>query len=141
MSQGDVLELNMGSKWGPNRIFDAEGVRKPLDRHLGGYHSALGAILAALGRILKAIRSPKEGTTPSDLATADRPQATGPYIRDSQDKSPVQASRHIKIPNRVYKITLIDFGAVGKPGIPAFERYPNPLCIDLIKRHISTSCR
>ena len=49
MSQGSFLALKMGSKLVPNRIIDAEGVRKPLDRHLGGYHSALGAILGALG--------------------------------------------------------------------------------------------
>ena len=46
----------MGSKWIPNRIIDAEGVRKALDRHLGPYDSALRGILAALGRILSAIR-------------------------------------------------------------------------------------
>ena len=49
----------MGSKRVPNRIINAEGVRKALDRHLGGYHSALGAILGALGRILSAIRWPE----------------------------------------------------------------------------------
>ena len=59
----------MGSKQVPNRIINAEGIRKALDRHLGGYHSALGAILAALGRVLRAIRSPKEGPTHSNLAT------------------------------------------------------------------------
>ena len=31
-----------------NRIINAEGVRKALDRHLRRYHSALGAILGAL---------------------------------------------------------------------------------------------
>ena len=41
--------LSWRPKWVPNRIIDAEGARKPLDRHLGGYHSALGAILGALG--------------------------------------------------------------------------------------------
>ena len=51
MSQGSFLALKMGSKLVPNRIIDAEGVTKPLDRHLGGYHSALGAILGALGRL------------------------------------------------------------------------------------------
>ena len=56
MSQGSLLALKMGSNLVPNRIIDAEGVRKPLDRHLGGYHSALGAIVGALGRILSAIR-------------------------------------------------------------------------------------
>ena len=38
----------MRSKRVPNRIIDAEVVRKALDRHLGRYHSALGAILGAL---------------------------------------------------------------------------------------------
>ena len=49
----------MRSKWVPNRIFDAEGVKKPLDRHLGGYPSALRGILAALGRVLSAIKRPE----------------------------------------------------------------------------------
>ena len=47
--------LKLGSKWVPNRIIDAEGVGKPLDRHLGRYDSALEGILAAPGRILAAI--------------------------------------------------------------------------------------
>ena len=55
MSQGSVLAPKMGSKWVPNRIIDAEGVGKPLDRHLGRYDSALEGILAAPGRILAAI--------------------------------------------------------------------------------------
>ena len=67
----------MGSKWGPNRIFDAEGVRKPLDRHLGGYHSALGAILSALGAILSAIRSLPGGESASGPPTTPRPQPAG----------------------------------------------------------------
>ena len=50
MSQGSVLAPKMGSKWVPNRIIDAEGVGKPLDRYLGRYDSALEGILAALGR-------------------------------------------------------------------------------------------
>ena len=45
-----------------NHIFDVEGVRKPLDRHLGGYQSALEGILAAPGRILAAIYGPFGGT-------------------------------------------------------------------------------
>ena len=56
MSQGSFWALNMDSKWFPNRIIDAEGVRKPLDKHLRGYQSALRGILGALGRILSAIR-------------------------------------------------------------------------------------
>ena len=48
----------MGSKWVPNRIIDAEGVGKPLDRYLGRYDSALEGILAAPGRILAAIYGP-----------------------------------------------------------------------------------
>ena len=67
----------MGSKWVPNRIADAEGVRKALDRHLGGYHSALGAILAALGRVLSAIRSLKVGPTISSPPTSLRSQPAG----------------------------------------------------------------
>ena len=47
--------LKIGSKWVPNRIIDAEGVGKPLDRYLGRYDSALGGILAVPGRILAAI--------------------------------------------------------------------------------------
>ena len=70
MSQGSVLAIKISSKWVPNRIIDAEGIRKPLDKHLGRYHSALRGILSALGRILSAIRSPKVGTTLSDLSTA-----------------------------------------------------------------------
>ena len=65
----------MDPKWVPNRIIDAEGVRKPLDRHLGGYHSALGAILGALGAILSAIRWPKGGGNISDPPTTPREQA------------------------------------------------------------------
>ena len=49
-SQAIIFPLRIGSKWVPNRIIDSEGVRKPLDRHLGRYHSALRGILAALGR-------------------------------------------------------------------------------------------
>ena len=52
------MELKIGSKSVPNRILDAEGVRKPPDRHLGGYQSALEAILAAPGRVLAAIYGP-----------------------------------------------------------------------------------
>ena len=59
MSQGSFLAPKMGPEWGPNRIIDAEGVKKPLDRHLGGYPSALRGILAALGRVLSAIKRPE----------------------------------------------------------------------------------
>ena len=48
----------MGQKSVPNRIFDVESVRKPLDRHLGGYQSALEGILASPERILAAIYRP-----------------------------------------------------------------------------------
>ena len=58
---GLSFALNMCSKWVPNRIIDAEGVGKPLDRHLGRYHSALRDILGALGRILSAIEPPNRG--------------------------------------------------------------------------------
>ena len=54
-SLGFFSALKIGSKWVPNRIIDAEGVGKPLDRHLGRYDSALEGILAAPGRILAAI--------------------------------------------------------------------------------------
>ena len=54
MSQGSFVALKMCSKMVPNRITDAEGVRKPLDRHFGRYHSALRGISDALGRILRA---------------------------------------------------------------------------------------
>ena len=54
-SQTTIFEFKLGSKWVPNRIIDAEGVGKPLDRHLGRYDSALEGILAAPGRILAAI--------------------------------------------------------------------------------------
>ena len=47
-----------GSQWVPNRIIDAEGVKKPLDRHLGGYDSALGAILGALRRQKRVLGTP-----------------------------------------------------------------------------------
>ena len=43
-----ILGLKIGSKRAPNRIINAEIVRKALDRHLRRYHSALGAILGAL---------------------------------------------------------------------------------------------
>ena len=71
---GLLWALKMASKIVPNRIIDAEGVRKPLDRHLGRYHSALGAILSALGRILSAIRSPKRGL---ETASRSTEQASG----------------------------------------------------------------
>ena len=54
-SQTTIFELKLGSKCVPNRIIDAEGVGKPLDRYLGRYDSALEGILAAPGRILAAI--------------------------------------------------------------------------------------
>ena len=60
------MTLKMGSQWVPNRIIDAEGVRKPLERHRGRYR-ALRGILGALGRILSAIRWPQEGTRNSGL--------------------------------------------------------------------------
>ena len=55
MSQGSVLAPKMGPKWVPNRIIDAEGIKQPFDRHLGGYHSALRRVLGALGRILRSL--------------------------------------------------------------------------------------
>ena len=102
MSQVSFLALRMSPKLVLNRSIDAEGVRKPLDRHLECYHSALGAILGALGRILSAIRSPTEGRGPSKLATSGRPQPAGPYIRDSGDELPVQARSLIEIQNRAF---------------------------------------
>ena len=54
-SQTTIFELKLGSKCVPNRIIDAEGVGKPLDRYLARYDSALEGILAAPGRILAAI--------------------------------------------------------------------------------------
>ena len=95
----------MVSKLVPNRIIDSESVRKPLDRHVGRYHSALSGILAALGRVLSAIRSPKGRWTISSPPTPLRRQPAGPYIRDSWDKLPVQAWRPTKIHNRIFKIT------------------------------------
>ena len=77
MSQGSFLAPNMGPKWGTNRIIDAEGVKKPLDRHLGGYPSALRRMLAALERVLSAIRSLKVGPRDSDPPTAPRKQPAG----------------------------------------------------------------
>ena len=77
MAQGSFLALKMGLKWIPNHITGAEGIRKALDRHLGGYHSALGAILAALGRVLRAIRSPKGWTSDSKAPTSMRQQPAG----------------------------------------------------------------
>ena len=41
--------LNMDPKWVPNRIIDAEGVRKPLDRPLDGSWSGLEGSWSALG--------------------------------------------------------------------------------------------
>ena len=64
-------------KWIPIRIIDSERVRKPLDRHVGRYHSALRAILAALERLLNAIRSPKGRKTISDAPTTLQHQAAG----------------------------------------------------------------
>ena len=49
---GHHFPLKIGSKWVPNRIIDAEGVRKPLDRPLDGSWRHLGA-LAALGVLLE----------------------------------------------------------------------------------------
>ena len=71
-----ILGSKVGSKQVPNRIINAEGVRKALDTHLGRYHSALGSILSALGRLLSARRSPKEGPRNSNPPTAARRQAT-----------------------------------------------------------------
>ena len=76
MSQGSFFALKIGSQWVLNHIIDAEGVRKPPDRHLGCYHSALGTILATLGRVLIAIRSPKGGGREIEPPTALRDQAT-----------------------------------------------------------------
>ena len=59
MSQGSFLAPNISPKLVPNRIIDAEGIRKALDRHLGGYHRALRAILDALGAILSALEGYK----------------------------------------------------------------------------------
>ena len=70
---GVIWGSRIGSKCVPNRIIDAEGVRKPLDRHLGRHQRALGGILAALGRILRAIRSPKGG---GELQLPNNPTAT-----------------------------------------------------------------
>ena len=53
------------------------GTLGPSWRHLGRYDSALRGILAALGRILSAIRAPKEGTPPSDVATTLQEQPAG----------------------------------------------------------------
>ena len=76
-SQAIIFPLKIGSKWVPNRIIDSERVRKPLDRHGGRYHSALRAILAALGRVLSAMRSPKVGTSDSNPPTTEREQPAG----------------------------------------------------------------
>ena len=51
----------MGSKRVPNRIINAEGVRKPLGRHLGRYHSALRANLALLDHSWSALGAFQEG--------------------------------------------------------------------------------
>ena len=83
MSQGSFLAPKIGPKWVPNCIIDAEGVRKPLERHLGRYHSALRGILGALGRILRPVTLLEGWTTPSEPPTALRAGALGPYIRDS----------------------------------------------------------
>ena len=74
---GHHFPLKICSKWVPNRIIDSERVRKPLDRHGGRYHSALRAILAALGRVLSAIRSLKVGPGISNPPTALWPQPAG----------------------------------------------------------------
>ena len=58
----------------PNRIIDAEGVGKPLDRYLGRYDSALEGILAAPGRILAAIYGPGGATRELEKTQA----GTGP---------------------------------------------------------------
>ena len=46
----------MGSKWVPNRIIDAEGVRKPLDRPLDGSWSGLEGSWSALGVLLERLQ-------------------------------------------------------------------------------------
>ena len=74
---GHHFPLNIGLKWVPNRIIDSERVRKPLDRHVGRYPSALRAILAALERLLNAIRSPKGRKTISSPPTTPQHQAAG----------------------------------------------------------------
>ena len=71
----------MGPKWVPNRIIDAEGIRKALDRHLGGDHNALGAILDALGAVLSAIRWPEA------LRSANSPAAPASGEGLGRDKS------------------------------------------------------
>ena len=58
---GLLFALKAGSKWVLNRIIDAEGVRKPLGRHLGRYHSALRANLALLDHSWSALGAFQEG--------------------------------------------------------------------------------
>ena len=53
-SQGFFCVLNMGPKWVPNRIIDAEGVRKPLDRPLDGSWSGFESSWSALGASTRA---------------------------------------------------------------------------------------
>ena len=60
---GLMQSFKMRPKWVPDRIIDAAGVRKPLDRYLGRYDSALEGILAAPGRILAAIYRPCGATS------------------------------------------------------------------------------
>ena len=48
------LESKMGPEWVPNRIIDAEGVRKPLDRPLDGSWRDLEGPWSALGASTRA---------------------------------------------------------------------------------------
>ena len=77
----------MGSKSVPNRIFDVESVRKPLDRHLGGYQSALEGILAAPERILAAIYRPCG-------AARTFPDSAGPDQQD-QNRGSAPSPKHL----------------------------------------------
>ena len=63
---GLFFRVKIGPKLVPNRIIDAEGVRKPLDRPLDGSWMHLGAFLAALEVLLerskKGLGDPQESS-------------------------------------------------------------------------------
>ena len=50
MSKALFLELNMGPKWDPNRIFDAEALGKSLGALLDGFGAEKKVLGSALGR-------------------------------------------------------------------------------------------
>ena len=68
---GLVYVLKMRSRLFPNRIIDAEGVRKPLDRPLDGSWSGLEGSRSALGVLLDRPKGPDPPKTGSEGAQGE----------------------------------------------------------------------